>query len=183
MGEAERVNCGFGSANRKSHVDLKGGRTSERLNVARPASAGWFVVFGKVTFYSHMSTIKSFEEIEAWKGARELTRQVYALARRQPLARDFGMKDQICRAAVSVMSNIAEGYESQTEAVFIRHLGIAKGSAGELRSQLYVALDQGYATKTEFLTLADLSRKASSQIARLKSYLESSKPKPSKAEH
>ena len=92
------------------------------------------------------------------------------------------MKDQVCRAAVSIMSNIAEGYESQTEAVFIRYLGIAKGSAGELRSQLYVALDQGYATKTEFSALADLSKKVSSQIARLKSYLESSKPKPQKVE-
>ncbi len=129
-----------------------------------------------------MSTIKSFEEIEAWKGARELTRQVYTLTRRQPFAKDFGMKDQICRAAVSIMSNIAEGYESQTEAVFIRHLGIAKGSAGELRSQLYVALDQGYATKTEFSSLVDLSRKVSSQIARLKSYLEFSKLKPSKVD-
>ena len=81
-----------------------------------------------------MSTIKSFEEIEAWKGARELARQVYALTRRQQFAKDFGMKHQVCRAAVSIMSNIAEGYESQTEAVFIRYLGIAKGSAAELRS-------------------------------------------------
>ena len=129
-----------------------------------------------------MSTIKSFEEIEAWQGARELVRQTYALTRRQPFAKDFGMKDQVCRAAVSIMSNIAEGYESQTEAVFIRYLGIARGSAGELRSQLYVALDQGYATKTEFSALADLSKKVSSQIARLKSYLESSKPKPKKVE-
>ena len=151
MGEAERVNCGFGSANRKSHVDLKGGRTSERLNVARPASAGWFVVFGKVTFYSHMSTIKSFEEIEAWKGARELTRQVYALARRQPVARDFGMKDQICRAAVSVMSNIAEGYESQTEAVFIRHLGIAKGSARRVKVPTLCRLGSGLRNKDRVL--------------------------------
>ncbi len=126
--------------------------------------------------------LKSFEEIKAWKGARELTRQVYALTRREPFAKDFGMRDQVCRAEVSIMSNIAEGYESQTEAVFIRYLGIAKGSAGELRSQLYVALDQGYATKTEFSTLADLSKKVSSQIARLKSYLESSKPKSHKTE-
>ena len=123
-----------------------------------------------------MSTIKSFEEIEAWKGARQLTRQVYTLTKRQAFAKDFGMKDQICRAAVSIMSNIAEGYESQTEAVFIRHLGIAKGSAGELRSQLYAALDQDYLTKNEFIVLVDLSKKVSRQIARLKSYLESSQP-------
>ena len=68
------------------------------------------------------------------------------------------------------MSNIAEGYESQTENVFIRHLGIAKGSAGEVRSQLYVALDQGYISNEEFESLSELSRKASRQIANLIQY-------------
>ena len=72
------------------------------------------------------------------------------------------------------MSNIAEGYESQTESVFIRHLGIAKGSAGEVRSQLYVALDQNYITETEFKTLAELSKKASRQIASFIKYLKRS---------
>lgn len=81
------------------------------------------------------------------------------------------------------MSNIAEGYESQTEAMFARYLGIAKGSAGEPRSQLYIALDQSYVTNTEFLALLDLSKKVSSQISCLKSYLESSKPKTRKVEH
>ena len=80
-----------------------------------------------------MNRITSFEEIEAWEVARELTRQIYALTKRQPFARDFGLRDQIRRAAISIMSNIAEGYESQTEAMFTRYLGIAKGSAGELR--------------------------------------------------
>ena len=73
------------------------------------------------------------------------------------------------------MSNVAEGYESQTESIFIRHLGIAKGSAGEVRSQLYVALDQNYITSVEFNSIADLCKKASGQIANLIQYLKQSR--------
>jgi len=113
---------------------------------------------------------KSFEEIDAWKEAREIVRQIYEVAKRGPFAKDFEFKDQVCRAAVSIMSIIAE--ESQTAGTFIRHLGIAKGSAGELRSQLYVALDQSYITKLEFDSLCDQSRKIASEIARFKTYLE-----------
>ena len=123
-----------------------------------------------------MGTFKSFEEIEAWKAARELTLQIYVLARRMPFAKDWGLKDQICRAAASIMSNIAEGYESQTESVFLRHLGIAKGSAGEVRSQLYVALDQDYISKAEFDSLSQLSKKISRQLSRFKAYLEKCNP-------
>jgi len=119
-----------------------------------------------------VGTIRSFEEIDAWKGAREISRHIYELTKRKGFVRDLGLKNQICRAAVSVMSNIAEGYESQTPGIFLRHLGIAKGSAGELRSQLYVALDQSYITKDEFDSLCDQSRKVSSQISRFVSYLE-----------
>jgi len=73
------------------------------------------------------------------------------------------------------MSNIAEGYESQTENVFIRHLGIAKGSAGEVRSQLYVALDQNYITQSEFQDLSECCKKASRQISVPMDYLKSSR--------
>lgn len=124
-----------------------------------------------------MGTIKSFEEIDAWKEARQISLKIYELTRRKGFAKDFGLKDQIRRAAVSIMSNIAEGYESQTIAIFIRHLGIAKGSAGELRCQLYVALDQSYITNEEFDLLCDQSRKISSQIARFKAYLETHRTK------
>jgi four helix bundle protein len=88
-----------------------------------------------------VGTIKSFEEFVIWQTAREITRQVYRLAKRKGFIQDFGLKNQICRASISIMSNIAEGYESQTQKIFIRHLNIAKGSAGEVRSQLYVALE------------------------------------------
>lgn len=102
-------------------------------------------------------TIKSFEEIDAWKNARELSRQIHGIIKRNAFSKDFGLKDQISRSAVSVMSNIAEGYESHTKNVFIRHLSIAKGSCGELRSQLYSALDQG------FYILCEFSKKVSRQ--------------------
>ncbi len=119
-----------------------------------------------------MATFKSFEEIEAWKGARELTRQIYDVSKRMPFAKDWELRGQICRASVSIMSNIAEGYESQTESVFIRHLGIAKGSAGEVRSQLYVAVDQHYITRAEFEALSELSKKTARQLSRFIDYLE-----------
>ena len=82
-----------------------------------------------------MPTITRFEEIEAWQTARELTKSVYTVTDEGKLSRDFGLKDQIRRATVSIMSNIAEGFESQTQTLFIRYLGIAKASAGEVRSQ------------------------------------------------
>ena len=83
-----------------------------------------------------MAAIKRFEEIESWKTARLLTRKIYTIARQGDFSRDFGLRDQICRASVSIMSNIAEGFKSQTQASFISYLGRAKGSAGEVRSQL-----------------------------------------------
>jgi four helix bundle protein len=122
-----------------------------------------------------MGTIKSFEEFEVWKTAREITYRIYSLSKKKLLVGDFALRDQIRRASISIMSNIAEGYESQTENIFIRHLGIAKGSAGEVRSQLYVALDQLYITEAEFNTLADLSKKASCQISNLIQYLKDSR--------
>ena len=81
-----------------------------------------------------MSTIVRFDEIQAWQTARELTRLVYRLSGQGVFAKDFGLRDQIRRAAVSVMSNIAEGFESQTQPQFVRYLALSKGSAGEVRS-------------------------------------------------
>ena len=119
-----------------------------------------------------MATIMRFEEIEAWKTARELCRLVYSLTGKGAFSRDFCLRDQIRRAAVSVMSNIAEGFENQTQAQFIRYLGFSKGSAAEVRSQAYVALDLQYITPEEFKTLFDLADKAARQSARFTIYLE-----------
>ena len=122
-----------------------------------------------------MGTIKSFEEFEVWEIAREITRQVYSLTKRKALEGDYAFKNQICRASISIMSNIAEGYESQTESVFIRYLSIAKGSAGEVRSQLYIAFDQHYITEAEFDSLSELCKKVSCKTAKLIDYLKHSR--------
>ncbi|HMZ43370.1 MAG TPA: four helix bundle protein [Anaerolineales bacterium] len=119
-----------------------------------------------------MPTIRRFEEIEAWQTARELTRLVYSITEEGKFAKDFGLKDQIRRACVSIMSNIAEGFESKTQPAFIRYLGIAKASAGEVRAQLYVANDVKYLSDEQFAQLFDIAEKSSRQLSRFISYLE-----------
>ena len=118
-----------------------------------------------------MSTIHRFEEIEAWQTARGLTRQVYSISNGGAFAKDFGLRDQMRRASVSIMSNIAEGFESRTSGLFLEFLGRAKGSAGELRAQLYIAHDVGYVTPAQFQSLQDQCEKCSSQISLFMSYL------------
>lgn len=94
--------------------------------------------------------IERFEDLIAWKKARELARSIYEITRQDRFAKDFGLAGQIQRAAVSIMSNIAEGYERGNQGDFHRFLSIAKASCAEVRSQLYIALDIGYLTKTDF---------------------------------
>lgn len=119
-----------------------------------------------------MPTITRFEDINAWQTSRELTRMVYALTERGKFAKDFGLRNQIQRASVSVMSNIAEGFESRTQAQIPEYLGRSKASAGEVRCQLYVALDLGYLSGEQFKKVFDLADKSSRQIARSMDYLE-----------
>lgn len=97
-----------------------------------------------------MAAIKKFEEIESWKSARECVVQVYKLSSTGAFAKDFGLRDQMRRAAVSIMSNIAEGFERDGTKEFINFLSVAKASCGETRSQLYVALDQAYVSESDF---------------------------------
>jgi four helix bundle protein len=120
-----------------------------------------------------MPTITRFEDIKAWKTARQLTNLVYEFSGQGKFARDYGLRDQIRRASVSIMSNIAEGFESHTQSLFINFLGRAKASAGEVRSQLYIALDQKYIDQTQFDEAFDLADKASRQLYRFMQYLES----------
>jgi four helix bundle protein len=94
-----------------------------------------------------MSTFKKFEDIVAWQKARELTRLVYEITKTGSFSKDFGLRDQIRRASVSIMSNIAEGFDRGGRKEFIQYLSIAKGSVGEVKSQLYAALDQKYITE------------------------------------
>lgn len=118
-----------------------------------------------------MARIERFEEIEAWQTAREMTRLVYQLTNQGAFARDFGLRDQMRRAAVSAMSNIAEGFESRTRTLFVEFLGRAKGSSGEVRAQAYVALDAGYISQPEFNALAGRAEKCSRQISNFMWYL------------
>ena len=118
-----------------------------------------------------MPTIIKFEEIEAWQTAREFTRVVYELTRKVEFSRDVGLCDQMRRASVSIMSNIAEGFESRTRPLLNDFPGRAKASAGELRAQSYVAKDIGYLNQSEFSQLFELCDKCSRQIARFMQYL------------
>jgi len=97
-----------------------------------------------------MSKIERFEELIAWQKARELTAAIYRMSRQGSFAKDFGLCGQIQRAAVSTMSNIAEGFERGGRGEFHQFLSTAKGSCGEVRSQLYVALDVGYINQSIF---------------------------------
>lgn len=99
--------------------------------------------------------VQRFEDLIAWQKARELTKLIYEVTNTGNFARDFGLRDQIRNAAVSSMSNIAEGFERGSLAEFQRFLSISKGSCGELRNQLYVALDVGYLEPGVFRSLFD----------------------------
>lgn len=100
-----------------------------------------------------MAKIERFEDLFAWQKARVLTRAIYAVSQTGRFAKDFGLSGQIQRAAVSIMSNIAEGFERRSRADFQRFLDIARGSCGEVRAQLYIAADVGYLTETQFTEL------------------------------
>lgn len=96
-----------------------------------------------------MTKVNSFEELDVWSKARELTASIYNRTYKGAFSKDFGLRDQIRRAAVSTLSNIAEGFERGGAKEFTRFLVMAKGSCGEVRAQLYVALDQKYITAVE----------------------------------
>jgi four helix bundle protein len=121
-----------------------------------------------------VSTFQSFEEIEAWQKARELTRRIYEVSELGTFARDFGLRDQMRRASVSILSNIAEGFERSGTGEFIQFLSAAKGSAGEVRAQLYVALDRKYVDPERFKELSELAVQVSRMISGLMTYLKQS---------
>jgi four helix bundle protein len=127
-----------------------------------------------------MATFKTFEDIEAWQRSRELTKAIYEVTSQGTFARDFGLKDQIRKASVSIMSNIAEGFERSGNKEFIQFLATAKGSAGEVRAQLYVALDQGYVEQSVFRELNQSATKISMMLSGLMRYLRSTDIKGTK---
>jgi four helix bundle protein len=107
----------------------------------------------------------------SWQKARELNRLIYQASNRGPFARDFGLRDQMRRASISIMSNIAEGFERGGDKEFIQYLSIAKGSCGEVRSQLYAALEGAYLNAAEFKELSDHSVEVSRLISGFMTYL------------
>lgn len=117
-----------------------------------------------------MSSIQRFEDIQAWQLGRELTRRVYEITREGAFSRDFGLRDQIQRASISITSNIAEGFERKSPAEFARFLLIARGSAAEVRSQLYAALDLGYIDPEAFDNLYRLASRISAATGALASH-------------
>ena len=121
-----------------------------------------------------MATIKNFEELTSWQKARELAGYVYELTRKDKFSKDFGLRDQIQRAASSAMHNIAEGFESGSDPEFVRFLKMARRSAGEVQSQLHLALDVGYINEDERRRAHTLATEVKKLINGMMTYLRKS---------
>ncbi len=111
-----------------------------------------------------MSKISRFEEMEVWKLARAFTVRIYSVSGSALFRRDFALRDQIRRASVSIVSNIAEGFESQSNSTFCRFLGVARASTAEVRAQLYLALDLGYISPSDFSELLSYAESIGGQL-------------------
>jgi four helix bundle protein len=119
-----------------------------------------------------MGKVERFEDLVAWQKARELTKQIYFLTNKGSFSKDFGLRDQIRKASVSIMSNLAEGFERGGRPEFQQFVVIAKGSCAEVRSQLYVALDAEYISKQQFDELYNLTIEVSRILGGLRSALQ-----------
>ncbi len=123
--------------------------------------------------------ITRFEDIKSWQMARELTQEIYVRTRQEKFSRDYGLKDQLQRAAASVMHNIAEGFDSGTRAEFTRFLGYAQRSSTEVMSGLYIALDQSYISPNDFELLYRKTQDVHALIGGFIKYLKSTPQTPS----
>jgi four helix bundle protein len=124
--------------------------------------------------------IKKFEDLESWKKSRRLTKRIYDATGTGRFTRDFGLKNQIRRASISILSNIAEGFERGGDKEFFQFLAMAKGSCGEVRAQLYIAVDQGYISQDLFESLSNDADEIGRLISGLMKYLSKSELKGSK---
>ena len=118
-----------------------------------------------------MATIQKFEDLEVWQLSRTLSQKIYPLTFHEPISKDFRFKDQIRGACGSIMDNIAEGFERGSKLEFINSLTIAKGEAGELKSQLYRGLDNSYFTEQFFHEVYDLADSVTKKLTVFISYL------------
>jgi len=123
---------------------------------------------------NNMGKIQKFEDILAWQKTRELTKEIYAHAKTGPFAKDFGLKDQIQRASVSIMGNVAEGFDRGGDKEFIQFLSVSKGSCGEVKSHLYVASDQQYINSAQFNRLYNCADEVGRLLAGFMAYLKQS---------
>jgi four helix bundle protein len=124
-----------------------------------------------------MATIKVFEDIDAWQQARLLSKEIFELTNVGTFSKDYGLRDQINKASGSIMDNIAEGFERGGTKEFIQFLGIAKGSTGEVRSQLCRAFDRKHLTNEQYIALIESTTKISKMINAFIVYLRNSKLK------
>ena len=129
-----------------------------------------------------MAAIKRFEDIAAWQEARFLVKAVYHATERGAFARDYALRDQVRRAAVSIMSNIAEGFERNSDKEFRHFLYVAKASAGEVRSLLYIAHDLAYIEEAAYQQLAEQFTRLGRQLAGFIKYLDGSSPHTNRRE-
>ena len=120
-----------------------------------------------------MAGIEKFEDIESWKEARKLTEEIYRVTKAKAFDRDIGLREQLRRASVSVMANIAEGFDCRSDREFVKFLGYSMRSASELQSHLYVALDQEYLTRESFSRLYAHSTKVKNLTGGFVRYLHS----------
>ena len=120
-----------------------------------------------------MSTVKSFEELTIWQEARELTNRIYILSKKFPKEELYGLTSQIRRASVSIMSNIAEGFNRRSTKEFINFLIISRASISEVQNDLYISLDLNYINKEDFETIYNHAQKISMSINKLITYLRS----------
>lgn len=118
-----------------------------------------------------MTTIRRFEDIQAWQEARSLVKQIYALTEVGAFSKDYGLRDQLRRASVSVMANIAEGFDCDSNLEFARFLGIARRSAVEVQSLLYAALDVRYINQETFQACYEQANKVKAFVSAFKSSL------------
>ncbi|MFI5135964.1 MAG: four helix bundle protein [Chitinophagales bacterium] len=130
-----------------------------------------------------MPTIKRFEDLEVWKKARILANEVWGIINEGTLAKDFKLRDQMNDSSGSIMDNIAEGFERSSRLEFINFLSISKGSAGELRSQFYRALDRKHIDQKKFQELFDKIEEIGKMLGGFIDYLNESEIRGKKFEH
>jgi four helix bundle protein len=118
-----------------------------------------------------MGNISRFEDLRVWQAAREIVNAIYQLTQRDAFSKDVVLVKQIRRSAISIMSNIAEGYQSASDKKFANYVNIAKSSAGECRSQIYIASDQQYINNEQSVEILNKLTSISKQLSKLESYL------------